>query len=132
MYKTGHLANNIFTGSLGIQVRIETPEAAGASTIRNTLLDEDGTIRWGDGVTHDISSFQVAFPGQCEGCLDGDASFAGADDFTLLPESPALDSGSVSDIEATFESLYGLSISASIDGTPRPQGNEEDMGCYEQ
>ena len=79
-----------------------------------------------------MDDFRAAFPGLCNGCIEGDPQFAGPEDFSTEVASPAVDGGSLSNVEAAFESLYGISIHVALDGSPRPQGGSEDLGCYEQ
>ena len=128
------LANDLVSSIAGTHVQIETPEAALGSTLRHSLFDAPALIRWGDGDTHDVAAFQAAFGGQCVGCLEGEAAFvaAGAGDFHLQAESPAVDSGGPSDLPALYQSLHGVSLDIDADGAARPQGAGVDMGAYER
>ncbi|MEO7723200.1 MAG: choice-of-anchor Q domain-containing protein [Chthoniobacterales bacterium] len=51
--------------------------------------------------------------------------------FGLQATSPAIDAGTVSDVYATFASLYGLSIAKDGAQTDRPQNSVWDIGAYE-
>lgn len=111
--------------------------SAAGSDLSHTLFHEPSAgsarIRWGTEVTYDVPGFQGAFPGECEGCIQSDPQFVNASEgiFSLQAESPAIDTGSVDDVYATFESTYGLSIAKDFVGVSRPQGAGWDIGAYE-
>lgn len=84
----------------------------------------------------------VTVDAACLKCVTGVAGFTrieGADgvrgnaddDFSLLPGSAAIDRGTLSDVYQTFQTLYGISISADAAGRPRPAGAAWDIGAYE-
>lgn len=129
-----HLDDNIMVNILGTHVRIETSEAAAVSSIDNTLFDAPALLRWGGSSTLDVAGFSSQFPGLCAGCLEGDAGFvdATAGDFHLQAQSPAVDSGQPSALDAIFKGLHGTDLAVDRDGTPRPQGGGFDFGAYER
>lgn len=131
--------NNIFANvaeSLYHIVVRDSGSVAG-SALAHTLFHEpsgrSARIRWGSEATYDVPGFQAAFPGECGGCLQGDPQFvnASAGNFALQSGSPAIDTGGVDDVYATFESTYGLSIAKDLAGVSRPQGTGWDIGAYE-
>jgi len=128
------LKNDVLEAVLGTHVRIETSEAAQASSIDHELFDQPAVLRWGGSESFDVAGFQAAFSGQCGQCLEGDAAFVDAakGDFHLQASSPAVDSGAASNLWAAFESLYGVSLAVDADGLPRPAGAGLDRGAYER
>ena len=132
------MSNNIIsnlTQAQGSHVFIEQPATASGSTIRNTLFQGTVRIKWGgNSPVYTLASFQSSHPGACGGCRTGEPQFAnpGAGDLSLLPGSPAVDTGVADAVYTTFQSLYGISIARDFAGTPRPQGVAWDMGAYER
>ena len=65
--------------------------------------------------------------------IEADPLFVDAanNNFSLQPESPAIDAGIASEVCQTFFDLYGINISKDFIGNSRPQGSAWDIGAYE-
>lgn len=103
------IADHPFTG-----IQTQHNAAAGTMTVSNTISVDNGTnasIGAGVGVTTNLFS--------------GDAMFTDApgDDYSLMPGSPAIDTG-------TNAPTGGLGPT-DINGDPRISGGTVDMGAYE-
>jgi hypothetical protein len=128
-----HLANNIVArlSQPAHHVAIARPPVAAISTLSHSLLQAPTRVNWG-GKRYDLRSFRSVFPTQCQGCLDGDPLFVGADDLRLRAGSPALDAGVAHPVYDLFRQRYGLSIARDHAGRPRPQGAGWDLGAHER
>ncbi len=87
--------------------------------------------------THDYNLFSAAGydPGNEANKVTADPLFvnAGAGNFALQANSPAIDKASPSEEAAfaAFQARYGFSIKRDYAGTVRPQGTRWDIGAYE-
>jgi len=135
------IQNNIISNvTRGHQVFIEHAAAAANSTLVASILHQGGgeeSIRWGSSIVRTLAGLQAAIPDQGLGCFNADPLLTnpGDRDFALQAHSPAVDSGVSSDIYATFEARYGLSIAYDASCAPRPRSDDDvvawDMGAYE-
>ena len=71
--------------------------------------------------------------GICGNCLEGNPHFVNGDvaDFSLLPDSPAIDAGIESSVYQRFFDLYGIDIRLDFNRQPRTQGENWDIGAFE-
>lgn len=133
-----HVFDNVFANLKGpVAINVESQSVAEGSEMGRNLFwqgDDPVRIRWGDaGVAEFASSAQLAsFAGGPANEI-GDPMFvdAGNHDFTLQPDSPAVDSGGDHPAYDDFESLHGIDIRVDASGTPRPQGAGWDRGAFE-
>jgi hypothetical protein len=125
------LGDNIFVGSQGMAINIETQGAASASSVDRILLDAGATIGWGDAGVVDLAGFQGT--GQCDACIVGDPMFVDAmmGDVHLQSSSPAVDAGAPSELVSIYEQLYGEPIDVDIERSPRTAGAAPDVGALE-
>jgi hypothetical protein len=128
-----HLANNIVSrlSQPADHVAISRAPVAEASTLSHSLLQAPTRVNWG-GARYDLRSFRRAFKSQCEGCVDGDPLFAGAEDLRLREGSPAVDAGIAHPVYEMFRTQYGMDIARDHAGRPRPQGAGWDLGAFER
>jgi hypothetical protein len=89
------------------------------------------TILWGGG-TFSLPSFASQFG--CPGCREGDPLFVNptAGDFRPGAGSPAIGAATPSSVYASFQGLYGVSITSDAAGAARPGSDGKwDMGALE-
>jgi len=130
-YQVGlEISNNIFSASGAAHISFREYGSGSASKIRNSLFDSHARIVW-DDVTYDVAGLENA--GVCGGCKSGSPLFvnAPAGDFNLQSGSPAIDSGALESVYATYQSLYGVDIRKDKAGRTRPVGAAWDMGAFE-
>jgi hypothetical protein len=102
------------------------------SEMRNNVVIGD-RISWGQSAVETLAQFQSR-TGKGENSTTSTPIFVnlGSNNFNLaIGDTAAKDAGAVSDVYATFNSLYGLSIQKDKAGTSRPQGSAWDIGAYE-
>lgn len=104
------------------------------STMTNCLLYQPaGAARIQfNGASRTLAQYQ-SLSGSGGGCLEGNPLFAnvGANDFNLTDPSPAVETGVLSAVYATYLADVGQTIAIDIEGTSRPQGSSWDMGAIE-
>ncbi len=105
-------------------IAVSNSVAANASVMSNNLLTGTVRIRWGSGATSSL--------GDCRNCKTGDPQFVNAPlrDLRISSTSPAVNGGIAHAVYATFQSLYGETISKDLGGMSRPNGGW-DIGAYE-
>ena len=120
--------NNTLVDNAVAQIYLEDA-GAGRVTLRDNILVAGTSQQYyefdaGASPASIISSNNLTYgAGPCEAwdtsCVSGDPLFAGASDYHLQPNSPAIDAG------------VATSAARDHDGTPRPQGARFDIGAYE-
>jgi len=138
---TFDIGNNIFMNLEDTQDTRSSHMCVGGNSaaLQNSFLNsniyyqngEAVKITWGSSYPS-VSSLQSAMD-KCSNCIEADPQFVDAvnGNFRLASsDSPAVDSGVLSDVYAEFENLYELDIAKDIDGNPRPLG-EWDIGAFE-
>ncbi len=128
--------NIVHTVNKGYHVFIENGNTAAASTLQNNILFQGSgaiKIRWGSRSELTVAEFETQFSDRGKDNLENDPAFAdtAAADFRLSNNSPAIDSGRLSEVYQIFYDLYGLDISSDINGMQRPHGNGWDIGACE-
>ncbi|QXP61840.1 right-handed parallel beta-helix repeat-containing protein [Olleya sp. HaHaR_3_96] len=132
------MENNVISNTRDFDIMLEDSYQTGTlSTLRNNHFDAEAKIRWSNGVTHNLESFQVAFS-KGEGCISAAPLFedTSSDDFSLQSTSSAVGSGLSAidltvDVYALFETLYDLDIRVDINQVARPDTGVWNMGAYE-
>jgi hypothetical protein len=131
VHVTDNIISNIRSG--GRHVDIES--VSSASTMHNNLIYQNGsspTIVWGS--TYSSVSALNSGSSRAVGNIGADPKFvdAGAADFHLAANSPAIDAGeSLDSLADRFYSAFGVEIAMDKDGTSRPRGTATDIGAYE-
>jgi len=120
------VSNRTLSGQHHHDIYWETLASLG--TVSNNLFYNAGGTRfvW-DGVS------RTTVPSQCQDCGVGNPMYvdlANAD-YHLQASSPAVNTGTVSSVYATFQARYGLSIAVDADGNARPAGAAWDIGAFE-
>jgi len=130
-----HIINNILMNikSTDYAIMLYNSGMASSTEMHHNLIAGNFRIFWGGTTYTTLGSFQAG-TGKGSGCLTSDPLFTNptAGDFSLQTSSPAIDKGTISDVYATFKSLYGIDISKDINGTARPQGAGFDIGACER
>jgi hypothetical protein len=134
MVMINNIVSNV-TEPQGNHIFVEVAATAASSTLSRNLLYQGGEpvrIRWGSGTVYDLPAFQAA-TGKGQGCLTADPLFVApaAGNYRPQATSPAVDAGEFSSVYATYQSLYGLSLTTDYAGAARPQGPAWDMGAME-
>ena len=128
------MEGNIISGPYATGYQMDVGQAyAVTNSDYNNWYDSNGTrLRW-NGSVYNSSSALNAAKGQCAHCIDSDPLFVdtNSDNYQLQSNSPAIDADSLSDVYATFNNLYGVSINYDIAGIARPQNSLWDIGAYE-
>jgi len=127
------IENNILANRSGSGHEIQIDANVDRVTIRNNLYyypQGTASINW-NGPIKTLSEMKSL--GQCEGGLEGDPKFVNpsSGDFSLEPNSPAIDNGVESSAYGSFQAEYSLSIKKDFLGITRPQGEGWDIGAFE-
>lgn len=124
-----HIENNIVSSVLYDHTRIEYSATANLGSFKNNLFYQDGTVSLKIGAT----KYTVATYPHGSGNIFANPVFVNTatDNYSIQSSSPAKGAGVLSDVYATFYSLYGIDISKDIAGTTRPQDGAWDIGAYE-
>jgi hypothetical protein len=130
------IKNNIFwrLTNGGYAFNIGTPQLAAASVEDYNLIEPTALLSWGWGTTGlPLATFRQRYPGQGQHDLAADPQFVDAarGNFALRVTSPAVNTGTLDAVYATFFKLYGVNITKDIAGNLRPQGATYDLGAYE-
>ena len=130
------IANNIIGGRvepLGRDIFLAIKSLANASLMYdNILYSSPVRIQWGGSTIYDLAGFKSATKkGQRSANLNPLFVNLSTRNFSLQQTSPAIDVAGNHPVYSTFKSLYGIDIAKDIVGTPRPQGNNWDIGAYE-
>lgn len=136
-----YLENNVIsniTEASGHHILMESGTSATNSTFDNNILYQNGDdvrIKWGTGTVYSLSGFKNKF-GKCQNCSSSNPQFEAPSTggFKLEKSSPAVDTGVLHQVYATFLERYGIDISKDIEGKPRPMGKGKkwDIGAYER
>jgi hypothetical protein len=121
------VANNTWSGSDNALVRGDSTGLPGPVDLINNIFD--GTSFLGTGRWTDESNAQISYDllyqattivrlDPCSNCITGEDPLLS--DYAVASNSPAVDAGDPS-----------WHYSTDIEGTTRPQGDAEDIGCYE-
>lgn len=130
------IVNNILSNrSQPKQYDINIPyESSAYSIVTNTIFYSPDGIRvnWNGSTQTTLAGFQ-SYSGTGGGSLVYNPLFVdtSTSNFSLQSSSPAKDAGIVSDVYATFQTLYGLDISVDVTGGDRPFNTLWDIGAYE-
>jgi hypothetical protein len=131
-----HVENNILGGrtdSQGRDIFVENSVTASASNMNNNVVYSSPVrIQWGGEPIYDLSGFKFA-TGKGQYCTNSNPQFVNQTmgDYHLKLGSPCIETGIMKDVYSIFFNRYGIDISKDIEGVPRPQGSNWDIGAYE-
>jgi len=135
-----YIENNIIENIGTAHMVIGSRDIPAQTYVRNNIIYQPDSstelIRWGSH-NYNLSEFKTA-TGKGQNNVLADPKFVDPENnnFHLASDSPAIDAGVtdtglLSNVFATFQSIYGLNIRKDIVLTPRPQGSGWDIGAYE-
>jgi len=87
---------------------------------------DDATIEYTS-----VTAFRAGESKDANAPVSADPLFVASDNYCIQTTSPAKDTGILSDVYVTFQSLYGLDIRRDITGGVRPYNTLWDIGAYE-
>ena len=131
-----NLHNGTYTGNNPYAIMLKGDDTTVAnSDIENNLFYNPMQLHI-DGTTYtDLNS--LADSGKCndngQSCISTAPNFVDYDNnnYTLSPDSLAIDNGTLAISYATYENLYGESITTDIQGTIRTATTKWDIGSFE-
>lgn len=133
-----YMSNNIIANlkaddDIHLEIASTMADASNASYNLFYQSGTDAKIKWKSSTSRNVAEFKAAFPAKSVGCLEEDPQCvdASARRFNVRGTSPAIDNGTLDGVYQTFVGLYGIGISADVEGNSRPQGNGWDCGGYE-
>ena len=129
------VVNNIFSSrseQSSYDIMFSNSSLVGATTLQNNNLFTDFRSKVGSTSYWSLAQFRGATGYETDGII-GSPKFINAaqNNFSILDDSDAIDSGMDSDIYDVFQSLYGLSIRKDFSGNNRPLFQGWDMGSRE-
>lgn len=120
------IVNNLVGGlrQQSHHLAIGSSTAARSSVVRGNLIVGEPRIRLG-GAASGCPDRETCFSSDAAGMVDPPR------DMRLVKSSPAIDAGVDTEVSAAFQKLYGIPLSADLNGVPRRQGGRTDIGATE-
>ncbi len=106
------------------------------SFVYNNLLFQptgDAKVRWGSSTIENVAQFETSHAAVSQNNQETNPLLINpiSDNYNLQNTSPAIDTGSESNVYQMFFDLYGIDIRKDQNNTPRPVDTDWDIGAFE-